>query len=77
MEMTDLVAADHDAYAALALRLAREPDWREAMRRKVAERSAVLYENDAAVRELEAFFLAAVEAASDGRRLERWRAAGR
>jgi predicted O-linked N-acetylglucosamine transferase (SPINDLY family) len=77
MEMTDLVAADHDAYAALALRLARELDWREAMRRKVAERSAVLYENDAAVRELEAFFQAAVEAASDGRRLERWRAAGR
>jgi len=72
MGMTDLVAEDLDAYAGLALRLAREPDWREAMRRTVAERSAVLYENEAGVRELEAFFLAAVEAAGNGRRLESW-----
>lgn len=72
MDMADLVAADHDTYVALALRLARDGNWHEAMRRKTAERSAALYENDAAVRELEAFFIAAVAAAAAGRRLDRW-----
>lgn len=72
MGMTDLVATDLDDYAALALGLAREPDWRAEMRRTVAERSAVLYENEAAVREIEAFFAAAVEAAAAGRGLVRW-----
>lgn len=72
MGMTDLVARDHDHYVELALRLARDTDWRTAMRDKVAERSGVLYENEAAVRELEDFFTAAVAAAARGEKLAQW-----
>ncbi|MGE3967191.1 MAG: tetratricopeptide repeat protein [Dongiaceae bacterium] len=72
MGMTDLVAADEESYVATALRLARDADWRQAMRDRTAERSAVLYENEAAPREVQEFFAAAVAAAAAGSSIDRW-----
>jgi len=72
MGMTDLIAADEESYVATALRLARDTEWRQAMRDRTAERSAVLYENEAAPREIQAFFAAAVAAAAADSAVDRW-----
>jgi predicted O-linked N-acetylglucosamine transferase (SPINDLY family) len=56
MGMQDLVAADEEAYVRLAVELGRNGDFREAMGRQIVERSDVLFEDDAVVREYEAFF---------------------
>jgi protein O-GlcNAc transferase len=47
MEMTDLVAADLDAYVELAVSMVREPDRRAEARRRLAERRGVLWRNPA------------------------------
>jgi hypothetical protein len=57
---------------ALALRLGTDRAWRAEMRAAIQERSPLLYEQTAAVREVEAFFLAAAEAAARGERLTTW-----
>ena len=67
------LTADHAAqYVDLALRLARDPDWRAQKQAELRQKCAVLYENLEAVRELERFFAAAVAAAADGRKLQSW-----
>jgi predicted O-linked N-acetylglucosamine transferase (SPINDLY family) len=66
------VARSPEQYVELALRLAQDAAWRECLRAELLARAGVLYENDAAVRELESFLGAAVAAAAAGRKLWRW-----
>jgi len=61
MDIAEPVAASLDAYASLALGIAREPDLRAHLRTRIEAASAVLYENDDVVRRLERFFEAALE----------------
>jgi protein O-GlcNAc transferase len=51
----DLIAADENEYTELAIRLANDPAWQHSMRRAVDDHCAPLFENGAALRELEAF----------------------
>ncbi len=51
----ELVAADEAQYVELAVRLARDADYREGMRRRIDAGRAVLFEDTAPVRALEAF----------------------
>jgi predicted O-linked N-acetylglucosamine transferase (SPINDLY family)/TolA-binding protein len=55
MGFEDLVASSPAEYVALAVRLANDRDFREAMRAQVRERAEVLFNDELAVRELEAF----------------------
>ena len=72
MGMEDLIATDAQAYVALALRLAQDPVWRARMSEKIHALSPVLFDNLAAVRELEAFFEAATAAAHRGEKVTTW-----
>ena len=56
MGIHDLIAEDADHYARLALRLARDTAFQQAMRALLAERSGVLFENTEVVHEYERFF---------------------
>jgi predicted O-linked N-acetylglucosamine transferase (SPINDLY family) len=55
MAMTELVAESREQYVEIALRLANEPAWREEMRQTILARNAVLFENEAGVRDFAAF----------------------
>ena len=55
-----LVAADEDEYVRLALALGTDGDARQAARRSILASNAVLYDDEAPVRELEAFLIQAV-----------------
>lgn len=72
MGMDDLIATDAPGYVALALKLAQDRPWRTLMSEKIQARSHVLFDNLAAVRELEAFFEAATTAAASGERVSSW-----
>lgn len=50
------VAQDANQYVQIAVRLAKDPEFRHAARREVAARSAVLFEDDHVVLEFERFF---------------------
>ncbi len=66
MEFFDLVADGPESFVELSVRLAADRDWREHVRSVVAERSPGIYRNEAAVRQLEDFFIRAHKAASSG-----------
>ena len=71
MDMTDLVAADLDAYVELAVSMVREPDRRAEARRRMAERRGVLWRNPApriALEDLIEREVAAIEEAGGDRR---------
>lgn len=70
MGIDDLIVASAEDYVRLALRLANDRDFRNAMSAKIKERSHVLYENRAVISELEDFFVAAVQAAATERSSE-------
>jgi protein O-GlcNAc transferase len=53
--VTDTIAASPDDYVAIAVRLARDPAWRAALGKRMAENRARLYADPAPVRALEAF----------------------
>lgn len=53
--LQDLVAGSADQYIALAVKLARDPAYREAVRRRIEERRVALFEDTAPIRALEAF----------------------
>jgi len=53
--VTDTIAASPDDYVAIAVRLARDPGWRAALGKRMAENRARLYADPAPVRGLEAF----------------------
>jgi predicted O-linked N-acetylglucosamine transferase (SPINDLY family) len=55
MGLDDLIPADAKAYVEMALRVANEPDYRAAQRRRIAERRDLLYERDDSVRALAAW----------------------
>jgi protein O-GlcNAc transferase len=63
MGILDCVAANPDEYVRIAVRLGNDPVWRGQIRARIASARAVLFENVAAVRELECFFLDAVRRA--------------
>jgi predicted O-linked N-acetylglucosamine transferase (SPINDLY family) len=70
MGLEDLAAWSAEAYVAMAVRLAVDRDYREAVCRRIAERSEVLFEDSGAVREHEEFFEGALSRvrASEGLR---------
>jgi len=60
MGLMDCVAADLEDYVRKALRLGTDPAWRQQIRDQILERKHLLYDNQAAVRELETFLQWAV-----------------
>ena len=60
MDVLDCIAESDSDYIRIALRLGMDRAWRDSIRSKILEREHLLYENGAAVRELEQFFLKAV-----------------
>lgn len=66
MGLPDLVAADGSDYARRAVALGTDADHREAMRRRIREAGGILYDDVAAIRDLEAFFVEAVTRARRG-----------
>ena len=72
MGITDLIADDGDSYAQLALRLAQDREFRHDVKNRIAENSAVLFENIEVVRKIERFFKSALDAANREQALEGW-----
>ena len=62
MNFDDLIASDVDDYVKKAVRLATDKAWREEMVDKLNRLSGGMFENMETVRELEQFFVAAIEA---------------
>ena len=61
MGLLDCVAKDDREYVEMALRLGQDPEYRESMRARIAERSDVLFDDVDAVREIEQFLIKAIE----------------
>ncbi len=57
MGCTETVAASEDDYIEIAVRLGREPDWRDAVRARMGERCDRIYDDETPIRALESFFL--------------------
>jgi len=57
MDCTETVAASEDDYVEIAVRLGREPDWRERVRARMRERCDRIYDDETPIRALESFFL--------------------
>jgi len=72
MQIDGPIASDAAHYVELALRLAQDRAWRDALRLEIRERASALHEGRAVVGELEAFFAAAVAAAGAGRKIDAW-----
>lgn len=62
MGLTDCIATDADDYVARAVRLATDAEWRRHVQSRLLAAHGAIYENLAAVRELEGFLLEAVGA---------------
>ena len=60
MGIVECVANDADEYVHIALRLGKDPSWRQLVRERILANKHLLYENAAAVKELEEFLLKAV-----------------
>ena len=61
MGLTDCVATSPQEYVELALRIAGDRDSREELEQKIRQASNVLFENTAAVRELQEFLVSTIE----------------
>jgi len=59
MELSDLIATDAESYLELALRLARDTDFKHKMQADIKANAGKLYENHETIREMERFFTAA------------------
>jgi predicted O-linked N-acetylglucosamine transferase (SPINDLY family) len=66
MGVLDCIARTEDEYIQTALRLGMDPAWREHVRAEILSRKHLLYEDAAAVRQLEQFLRDAVERARSG-----------
>lgn len=66
MGILDCIADSPEAYVELAVRLGRDPVYRQELKARILSRLDCLYSDHGAVRELEAFFLKALEEASPG-----------
>jgi predicted O-linked N-acetylglucosamine transferase (SPINDLY family) len=62
MGVLDCIAEDPGEYVRIALRLGTDRPWRDSVRSRILDRKHLLYEDDAAVQELERFFLEATTA---------------
>jgi len=71
IDVMELVAKDHADYVRIALACGTDPEWRARVVAKIEARKHELIENQGCVRELEAFFPEAYDAALRGKRL-RW-----
>ncbi|WP_193188291.1 O-linked N-acetylglucosamine transferase family protein [Nisaea sediminum] len=71
IDVMELVAKDHADYVRIALACGTDPEWRARVVGKIEARKHELIENQGCVRELEAFFPKAYDAALRGERL-RW-----
>lgn len=60
MGLADLIPADAKAYVEMALRVARDADFRALLRRRIAERRDLLYEREDGVKAVAAFFARAL-----------------
>ena len=67
MGIDECIAASPEDYVAIAVRVATEADFREYLRRRIRERSCVLFEDAASIIEYEQMFLKWIEAARDCR----------
>jgi len=67
MGIPELIASNAQEFVELNYRIANDPDFRAAMKARIEERLPLLYGNMEAIRELESFFLRAIEAAGGGR----------
>ena len=72
MGLDELICTDPDDYVRKALRLARDTAWRDRLRATIKERSAILFDNLAMVREFEDFIETAVAAAARKELLTEW-----
>jgi predicted O-linked N-acetylglucosamine transferase (SPINDLY family) len=69
MGVADCVAESDEEYVRLALRLANDREWHAEVTERIRAHQHELFEDEAAVRELEGFFERSVAAARVGRRL--------
>jgi predicted O-linked N-acetylglucosamine transferase (SPINDLY family) len=60
MGMTECIANNPEEYVRIVLRLGTDPSWRQLVRERILANKHLLYDNRAAVEELEDFFLKAV-----------------
>jgi predicted O-linked N-acetylglucosamine transferase (SPINDLY family) len=60
MGVLDCIATDREDYVRIALRLGKDPDWRQQVKSRIEAKRGVLYENPEILRELEQFFVKAV-----------------
>ena len=72
MGIKELIAEDAQTFVELALRLAKDFPFREAMKKRIATNSHHLFERHEAVRDMERFFIAAVEASRNNSELKDW-----
>jgi protein O-GlcNAc transferase len=63
MGILDCIAANPAEYVQTALRLGKDPAWRQEIRQRILEQKHLLYDNELAVQELEQFFIQAVQRA--------------
>jgi len=63
MNLMDCVVQNPEEYAAIALRLGTNEEYRRRVRKEISDRSTGLYEDIGMVRQLESYFIAAIEAA--------------
>jgi predicted O-linked N-acetylglucosamine transferase (SPINDLY family) len=61
MNVLDCVAASHEEYVEIAVRLATNPEYGRALRQKIESTSQILFEYVAGIRELEAFFKESIQ----------------
>jgi protein O-GlcNAc transferase len=72
MGVTELIANNKETYVALALRVAHDREFSARVRGKIAGAASVLFDDLGAVRELERFFCAAVEANTHATAISTW-----
>jgi predicted O-linked N-acetylglucosamine transferase (SPINDLY family) len=60
MGLDELVVSSREAYVELALRVGSDPQYRDTLRHALARRSALIFDQEAPIRALEAFLLSAV-----------------
>ena len=71
MDARDTIAGSVDEYIALAIRLAREPDWRHAIKRHVATHKHLLYRDRNTITALEDFIERSVQSEGEGFRFDK------
>ena len=66
--ITELIADSMESYVELAYRVAHDTRYRERVCAEFAQRAEMLFEDGAAIADLERFFISAAGAAADGQK---------